>query len=211
MFDALHGLDLAWLHPTPKRPCLNARLLLAALPFSTPYDDMLTKLVCATCWLYMHLYTLAYMSTHESYLLACRPYFNTMKLWTFNFKPTLVPHGHHILFDNLLVCLFTCLLAFLLCLPCLSRLSTLCLFYTLFAPFLSIACLLVSCLCLCMYTYGARMHRARALFPRHKQKGRGRKHVDIIQAAAVSRFRSLVFPIWICTRLNPFLPPPVLS
>ena len=30
-------------------------------PFSAPYDDMLAMLVCATCWLYVYLYTLAYM------------------------------------------------------------------------------------------------------------------------------------------------------
>ena len=51
-------------------------------------------------------------------------------------KPTLVPRGHHLLFAFLLVCLLTCLLAFLfLCLPCLSCLSALCLFHMLFAYF----------------------------------------------------------------------------
>ena len=51
---------------------------------STLCDDMLAMLVCATRWLYMHLYTLAYMSIHESCLLVCRPCFNTIKLWTFD-------------------------------------------------------------------------------------------------------------------------------
>ena len=51
-------------------------------PFSAPCNDMLTMLACATRWLSMHLYTLAYMSMHESCLLVCRPCFNTMKLWT---------------------------------------------------------------------------------------------------------------------------------
>ena len=41
---------------------------------------MLVMLVCATCWLSMHLYMLVYMFMHESYLLVCRPYFNTMML-----------------------------------------------------------------------------------------------------------------------------------
>ena len=50
------------------------------LPFSTPCDDMLAMLVCATRWLSMYLYMLAYMSMHESCLLVCRPYFNTVKL-----------------------------------------------------------------------------------------------------------------------------------
>ena len=52
--------------------------------FSAPCDDMLTMLICATCWLYMHLYTLSYMPMRESYLLVCHPCFNTMKLWTFD-------------------------------------------------------------------------------------------------------------------------------
>ena len=39
-------------------------------PFLAPCDDMLAMmLVCATHWLYMHLYMLAYMSMHESPML----------------------------------------------------------------------------------------------------------------------------------------------
>ena len=169
------------------------------LPFFVPCDDMLTMLVCATLQLSIHLYVLAYMSTHESCLLVCRPYFNTMKLWTSD------PNLHQSLVDTIflfalllvcllscsLVCLLACLLAFLfLCLPCLSRLFALCLFHMLFASFPYIACLLVSFVCLCMYTHGAR-----ARSPRRKQKGRGCEHVDISQAAAFSRFRGLASPI----------------
>ena len=114
-------------------------------PFSTLCDDMLTMLVYATRWLSMHLYTLAYMSMYESCLLVCRPYFNTMKLWTFD------PNLHLSLTD-----------------------TTFCLLYTCYALpthlFLSIACLLVSCLCLCMYTYEVRTHGARAWSPKRKQK-----------------------------------------
>ena len=94
-------------------------------PFSIPCDDMLAMLVCVTRWLSMHLYTLAYMSMHEFCLLVCRPYFNTMKLWTSD--PNL--HLSHVdstlcllacLFAFLLVCLLSCLFAFsLVCLhPC---------------------------------------------------------------------------------------------
>ena len=120
-------------------------------------------------------------------------------------KPTFVPRGHHLLFVFLLVCLLACLLAFLfLCLPCLSCLSSLCLFHMIFASFPSISCLLVSCLCLCMYTCGARTHGAKARTSRRKQKGRGCKHVDISQAAMFSRFRGLASPICLCTLLNPF-------
>ena len=87
-------------------------------------------------------------------------------------KLAFVPRGHHLLFNLLLVCLFTYLFTSLfLCLPCLSCLSALCPFHRHFASFPSIACLLVTCLCLCMYTHGARMLRARAQSPKRKQKG----------------------------------------
>ena len=127
-------------------------------------------------------------------------------------KPTFVPHGHHLLFAFFLVFLLACLLAFLpywlscwsiylvachvscqmLCLPCLSCLSTLYLFVMLFASFPSIACLLVFCLCLRMYTYGARMHGARTRSPRHKQKGHGHKqkghgHTHVVKTSSCSQ------------------------
>ena len=136
--------------------------LCISFPFFTSCIDMLTMLVCATRWLHLHLYMLAYMSMYESCLLVCHPCFNTLKLWTFN------PNLHLSLVDTIfclfpyLFAVFSCLLAFLLCLPCLSCLSALCLFHIPFASFPSIACLLVSCLCLCMYTHGARTFEAKA-------------------------------------------------
>ena len=158
------------------------------LPFFAPRDAMLIMLVCATHWLSMHLYTLAYMFMHESCLLVCHLCFNTIKLWTFD------PNLHLSLADTTF-CLPCCLFVFFLvslraCSPsyllvrlfifschvshhmlwlpylsCLFALHPLPLFTHLF---LSIACLLVSCLCLCMYTHGARTHGARAQFPRCK-------------------------------------------
>ena len=80
----------------------------------------------------------------------------------------------------------------------------------LFAHFPSIACLLVSCLCLCMYAYGVMRLGARARSPRRKQKGHGRKHVDMSRAMEANRIRGLFFPIWLCTPLNPSLRPPFL-
>ena len=131
------------------------------LPSFALRDAMLTMLVCATHWLFMHLYTLAYMFMHESCLLVLSMLQHN-EVMDIRSKPTFMPRGHHLLFVSLLVCLFASLFAFLLCLPCLSCLSALCLFHIPFASFPSIACLLVSCLCLCMYTYGARTLRARA-------------------------------------------------
>ena len=179
-------------------------------PFFAPCDVMLIMLVCATRWLFMHLCTLAYMFMHKSCLLVSHPCFKAMKLWTFDPNLHLSPVNTTYCLPFLLVCLLACLLAFLfLCLPCLSCLSALCLFIG--HLFLSIACLLVSCSCLCMYTHGARTHGVRTLSPRCKHKGWWSKHVDISQAAMFSRFRGLASPIWLCTFLNPFLPPSFLS
>ena len=77
------------------------------IPFSAPCDAKLTMLVCATRWLSMYLYMLAYMSMHESCLLVCHPCFNTMKLWTSD------PNLHLSLADTNF-CSFSCLFAFLL-------------------------------------------------------------------------------------------------
>ena len=176
--DTLSRFVVVWLCSMPMRPCLNVTIWempvasCIPFPFSASCDDMLTMLVCVTRWLSMHLYMLAYMSMHEPCLLVCHPYFNTVKLWTSDLNLHLSSCEHHILFVFLLVCLLAYTLAFLLCLPCLSRLSALCLFHMLCAPFSYIACLLVSCICHYMYTYGVRTYRAKARSPRHKQKGK---------------------------------------
>ena len=85
------------------------------LTIFSPHDAMLTMLVCATCWLCLHLYMLAYMLMHESYLLVCYPYFETMKFWTSD------PNLHLSPMDNTFCspCRFfafflVCLLAYLL-------------------------------------------------------------------------------------------------
>ena len=89
--DALSEYVVVWLRPTPLKPFLVVttwdalpwcRLLRANLSLFTPCNALFIMPICATRWLSMHLYTLAYMSMHESYLLLCCPYFNTMKLWT---------------------------------------------------------------------------------------------------------------------------------
>ena len=157
-------------------------------PFSAPCDDMLAMLVYATRGLSIHLYTLAHMFMHESCLLVCHPYFNTMKLWTSD--PNL-----HLSLANTTFCLFSCsfvfflvcLLAYLpscfldcvfflwlvlspaICYAChVYHAYLVYVFHMLFASFPSIACLLVSYSCLYMYTHGVRKHGARAQSPRHK-------------------------------------------
>ena len=82
-------------------------------PFFAPRNTMVTMLVCAIHWLSMHLYTLAYMSLHESCFLVCRPCFNTMKLWAFDPNLHLSPADISFcslsrLFTLLLVCSFAC-------------------------------------------------------------------------------------------------------
>ena len=149
--EALFGCDhLGRITMMPVASCIP-------FPISTLCDDMLAMLVCATRWLSMYLYSLAYMTMHESCLLVRRPCFNTMKLWTFD------PNLHLPLADTTF-CLLSCLFVFSL----IYLLS--CFFayhvyhaYLLYASFTcslclfpSIACLLVSCLCLCTYTHGAK-------------------------------------------------------
>ena len=173
------------------------------LPFSALCDIMLTILVCATHWLFMHFYMLAYMSMHESCLLVCCPYFNTMKFWTFN------SNLHSSLADTTF-----CLLSYLFAFSLVCLLS--CFFachvyhaYLLYASFIDSLHLFLpllvssSCLCLCMYTHGVRVDGDRARSPKHKQKGRRRKHVDISQVAMFSSFRGLASPIYLYTLLKP--------
>ena len=74
-------------------------------PFSIPCNDMLTMLICATRWLSMHLYMLAYMSMHESCLLVCHPCFNIIKLCIFD--PNLYLSHMDTTFC-FLACLFAC-------------------------------------------------------------------------------------------------------
>ena len=82
-------------------------------PFPSPCDAMLIMLVSTTHWLSLPHYTLTYMSMHESCLLMCRPYFNTMKLWTSD--PNL-----HLSLAETTFCLFVCLLACFLVRLCIS-------------------------------------------------------------------------------------------
>ena len=132
--------------------CITMMLVASCIPFrfSALCDDMLAMLVCATHWLYMHIYTLAYMSMHEYCLLASMlSILQHNEVMDIKSKPKFVPHEHHLLFLFFFVCFFTCLLTFLLCLPCLSRSSVFMPLHELFASFHSITCLLVSCLCIC--------------------------------------------------------------
>ena len=67
----------------------------------------------------MHLYTLAHMFMHESCLLVCHPYFNTMKLWTSdpNLHLSLANITFYFLsysFVFFLVCLLACLPSYFL-------------------------------------------------------------------------------------------------
>ena len=120
MLGTLRGLDLVRLYPMPIRPCLGVTIWDASswcqfascipFPLFAPLNDLLAMLVCATCWLSMHLYTLANTFMHESCLLVCRPCFNTMKLWTPDSNLHLSPVDT--IFCLIFYCLFSCLFAF---------------------------------------------------------------------------------------------------
>ena len=143
-------------------------------------DDMLTMLVCATCWLSLHRYTLAYMSMHKSYVLVCHPCFNIMKLWTFDPNLHLSLSNTTFCLPSCFVCLFVCLSiclpAFLfVCASCLSYLLPLAMLamsiiFICLCPFhmLSVFFPSIACLCHCMYARGMGTHGARTRFPRCK-------------------------------------------
>ena len=92
-FGALSGFVVVWLHLLPMRPYLDVAIWdaspwywllhahLSPFPFhaTIAYHAFLCHsfTLCAS-------YTLLYMFMHESCLLVCRPYFNTMRLWTSN-------------------------------------------------------------------------------------------------------------------------------
>ena len=115
--------------------------------FSTPCDDMLTMLVCATRWLSMHLYMLAYMFVHEFCFLVCHPCFNTMKSWTLDPNLHFSLAGTPFCVFSLLVCplfLLVSFLAFVTYHACHIYLACLlCNLVLLSMLFPSIACLLV--------------------------------------------------------------------
>ena len=192
--------------------CITMRLVALCIPFPFLLHGWYAYHACLCHPLAFYAYVHICLHVHAWVLFAsASPLLQNNGVVDIRSKPTFVHRGHHLLFALWLICLLACLLAFLfLCLPCLSCLSALCLFHMLFASFPSIACLLVSCLCLCMYTHGVRMHGTRARSPKRKQKGRGCKHVDMSQAVVFCRFRGLASPFWLCTLLNPFLPHPFL-
>ena len=125
----------------------------------------------------------------------CRLWFNTMKLQTFdpNLHLSLTGATFCLLSWLFVLRLLACFFASLLAMP--IMLIHFMPFHMLFASFPSIARLLASCLFLCMYTHGARIHGARSRSSRCKQKGRGCEYVDISQAAVFSRFRVQLFPL----------------
>ena len=152
-------------------------------PFFVPCNDMLVMLFCATHWLYVHLYSHVYMFMHESCLLVCRPYFNTMRLWTFDLNL-------HLSLTNttfcLLSCLFTLCLLFVILLVypfahmfahILYAMLVIAILLARFAPFCYYLC--ISPFPLLVYWFlvfaFACTHGARERSPRCKQKGHGCK------------------------------------
>ena len=168
------------------------------IPFSVLCDDCLpcffVPLVHFMCILHTSLHVYAWVL-----LVSVSSILQHNQAMDIQSKPTFVPHKHHLLFAILLVypLLVVCYLA------CLSFCSHLvcyayhCYLACSFCAFLllsmhlssSIARLLASCLILCMYTHGARIHGARSRSSRRKQKGRGCKLANISRAAVFSRFR----------------------
>ena len=166
---------------------------MCTLPFSTQHDDMLAMLVCATRWLSMLLYTLAYMSMHESCLLVCRPCFNTMKLQTSD------PNLHLSLTDTTLVCLLSCFVSLFACI--LVSIFAMSIIHGLYAGFLSLP--------LHVHTWSKDAWSQGTVSQAQAKRAR-MQACDISQATIFSRFKGLASPIWLCILLNP-LPSSLLS
>ena len=110
-------------------------------------------------------------------------------------KPTFVPCGHHLLFTFSLICLFARLLSsWLLCLPCLSCFSTLCLSICslhLFLPLL--ICWFLIFAFACTHMKRRRLELGHSL-PSANKKGTD-ESMWLSPVAMFNRFRSLAFPL----------------
>ena len=157
--------------------------------YLSPFSLLAT--ICLPCFFvppigFMCIFTHVYMFMHESCLLVCRPCFNTMKLWTsdLNLYLFLVNTTFYLLSCLFTLCSYVC--SHPICYACHCYLAySFCALLLLFVHLsLSITRLLVSFLCLCMYTHGAR-----AQFPRRKQKGCGCKLANMSRAVVFNRFR----------------------
>ena len=194
-FDAFLGLDLVWLHLMPMRHCSDVTIweaspdagLLLVCPslFRSVRWYACHACLCHPLALYAFLHACLYVHAWALLVSVLSILWHNEAMDTRS-KPTFVSCGHHLLFAILLVCL---LASWFLCLPLLLHLFASCLFIHTSHLSPSIACLQVSCPCLCMYAHGSRMHRARARFLRCKQKGHKWEHANMSQTTVVSRFR----------------------
>ena len=220
IFDILSRFVVVWLHLTPTRPCLGVTIWDASSDAVSirvyPSLFLLRAKLSLPCLfvppigLYASLHPC--LHAHAWVLLASvSSMLQHNEAMDTRSKPTFVPHGHHRLFTFLLVCLFASLLAFwFLCFPWLSCLSVLCLSICSLHLFLLLFVywfLVIAFACTPMERGG--MELGHGPLGTNKKR-RGRKHVNVSQAAVFDRFRSLAFPFWFCTLLNPFLPPPFL-
>ena len=169
-----------------------------------PFPVLLCVIICLPCLFVLLLALIAFLHVclhvHAWVLptsvLSMLQHNKAMDIWS---KPTFIPRSHHLLFAFLLVYPFACLLAsWLLCLPCLSCLSTLCLFICslhLFLPLLVCWFLVFAFACTLMERGGLELA--------YSLLGACKKGTDasmwLSQAAMFSRFRSLASPIWLCT------------
>ena len=114
--------------------------------------------------------------------LACKCVIHTSTQWSYGHSiQTYICPSQTPPFVRFLACLPFCLFACFLA-PFFTMLIMLICFMPfrmLFASFPS----MVSCFCLCMYTYGARTLGTRTQSPRRKKKRHGSKHVETSQAA----------------------------
>ena len=178
-FDALSGYMVVWLHPMPRRLCLDVTTWEASSDVGLLHVH--PSLFCSAWWYAYHAclrHPLAFYASlhtclhvHAWVLLASvSSMLQHNEVIDIQSKPTFVPHGH-----------YPCLFAILLCFPfCLHPGFYLCHVYHVYPLYASLLCFLhlflpwLVCRFL-IFTFAC-------------------MHADMSQATTVSRFRSLVFP-----------------
>ena len=186
-FDTLSKFVVVWLHSTPMWPCSDVTMWDAS-PDASCF--MHTLPFFYSMWWYAYHVCLCHLLALYTSLHAClhvhvwvlfasvSSILQHNEVMDFQSKPIFVPRRHHLLCVFLLVCPFVYVFAFSHAILSMSiKLIYFMPFHAHFAHFPSIACLLVSYLCLCMYAHGARTYGAKAQSLRRKQKGHRCKHM----------------------------------
>ena len=107
MLCAPHGLVHVWLHPSLLR--FVWMLVCLVYTFSTPcIVDMLALLALRHPFGFLYFFASLHVCLHVHAWVCVLSIFQSNETMDTQSKPTFVPLGHYLLFDNMFVCLFVC-------------------------------------------------------------------------------------------------------